>query len=71
MYTVDPAIVPTKSYEFTFLVRFLYQLSTKLNFMVSDDNLANGVFLCICINGNVSMLCSFIANWRSPGIAAI
>lgn len=33
-YTVDPAIIPARSYELTFLVRFLYQLSTKLNEMV-------------------------------------
>lgn len=34
-YTVDPARVPTKSNEITFLVRLLYQVSNKLNLMVS------------------------------------
>lgn len=34
-YMVDPAQVPTKSNEITFMVRALYQMTTKLNLMVS------------------------------------
>lgn len=33
-YNVDPAIVPIQSSEVAFLVRFLYQMSSKLNIMV-------------------------------------
>lgn len=34
-YTGDPDLIPIRKDEFTFLVRFLYKLSTKLNIMVS------------------------------------
>ena len=34
-YTGDPALIPIMGNEFTFLVRFLHQLSCKLNLMVS------------------------------------
>ncbi|XP_055525669.1 sphingomyelin phosphodiesterase 4 isoform X2 [Wyeomyia smithii] len=36
-YTGDPALLPIKSTEFTFLVRFLHQLSCQLNLMFSEE----------------------------------
>lgn len=38
----DPALIPIQSNEITFLVRFLYQVSQKLNIMVSIC-----FFLCV------------------------
>lgn len=34
-YNIDPAIVPIRGNEVTFLVRFLHQCSTKLDIMAS------------------------------------
>jgi len=34
-YTGDPTLIPIQNNEFTFLVRFLHQVSCKLNIMVS------------------------------------
>lgn len=36
-YTGDPALLPITSTEFTFLVRFLHQLSCKLNLMFGGE----------------------------------
>ncbi|XP_053681568.1 sphingomyelin phosphodiesterase 4 isoform X2 [Sabethes cyaneus] len=36
-YTGDPALLPIKSTEFTFMVRFLHQLSCKLNIMFGEE----------------------------------
>lgn len=36
-YTGDPALLPITSFEFTFLVRFLHQLSCKLNLMFGGE----------------------------------
>lgn len=36
-YTGDPALLPIASTEFTFLVRFLHQLSSKLNLMFGGE----------------------------------
>lgn len=33
-YTGDPELIPIRSNECTFLVRFLYQVSNKFNIMV-------------------------------------
>lgn len=36
-YTGDPALIPIQTNECTFLVRFLHQLSCKLNLMFSNE----------------------------------
>ncbi|XP_055606110.1 sphingomyelin phosphodiesterase 4 [Uranotaenia lowii] len=36
-YTGDPALLPIRANEFTFLVRFLHQLSSKLNLMFGQE----------------------------------
>lgn len=76
IYTVDPAVIPTKSFEIPFLVRFLYQLSSKLNFMVSHSFSAHStnnryIDRNSFLTRSPHPVRSSIANWSRRGSAAI